>query len=351
MTFTVLVVYALMAYWVVRLIRTGKRKLVRHGSGSLARSARKRIRAQLQGIQEELARKGRRSFDPDGSRRASWKRFQLDPGQTPGPEDADQALPETQEELAREDPLVPDRGDARGLELDGTSTTDAGRLDIEPDAAWPGPSGSLGEAGLVSPPAPGEPELPEAGHGLSTFDTDTDTDTDTAPGASTPPVPEEAATTSMFDPAEEGSQAPGDEPFSGEAAADPKDEHAIESPRVPGILVEGAEIQAALFAEHRPGFEVEDDFKERFQGRSLRWTGTLDQANSILGTDRVELRLVGHAEDGMERPITVTCELPESVAGDLLGQRDIEITVEGTLASCDPYMQGLRLEDSRRSSD
>ena len=56
MTFTVLVVYALMAYWVVRLIRTGKRKLVRHGSGSLARSARKRIRAQLQGIQEELAR-------------------------------------------------------------------------------------------------------------------------------------------------------------------------------------------------------------------------------------------------------------------------------------------------------
>lgn len=338
MTFTVLVLYALMTYWVVRRIRNGRRKLTRAASSSLSRSARRRIREQMKGIKQGLAKRGRKALDPDGSHTASWKRFQLDPGQTPESEEAAEISEGSQEESVAGGPPAPDHGDAPGLELDGAAPLASVPLDIEPDTPWPAPSGSLGDA---DPMGSKEPELLGIDHGLPTRDHD--------PEAGIATVQAEAPQVSELHATEQGPEAPGDEPFSGESAASALDEPGDGSPPLPGPPVERAEIQAALFAEHRPGFEIEDEFEERFRGRSLRWTGTLDQANSILGTDRVELRLLGHAGDGMERPITVSCELSTSEAGDLLGQRGIEITVEGTLESCDPYMQGLRLKSSRRS--
>lgn len=109
-------------------------------------------------------------------------------------------------------------------------------------------------------------------------------------------------------------------------------------------------LEKDLFESGRPGFEIEERFREEFQGRRVHWSGRLDRAETNLGGEQVEIIVQEADDDPLGRPLRWTFQLPRADAEDLISKREIPLTIEGTLDACDPYLRRVSLADARRES-
>jgi len=110
-----------------------------------------------------------------------------------------------------------------------------------------------------------------------------------------------------------------------------------------------------LFAGDRMSFETSQIYEERFEGRRVRWSGTLDRFESYrddptLGSGpgiKAVLDLPA-IEDGA-RVVHLVVALPAAEERALLEARGKPLTIEGTLAYCDPYLWTVFLVDGVRA--
>jgi len=109
-----------------------------------------------------------------------------------------------------------------------------------------------------------------------------------------------------------------------------------------------------LFAEERMSFETVQLFQARFEGQRVRWTGTLDRLelyhdDPILGSDpgvKAVLDLPANGEGTRIVHLVVSFSPGEEQA--LREVRGEELSFEGTLAQCDPYLWTVFVTDGVR---
>jgi len=112
-------------------------------------------------------------------------------------------------------------------------------------------------------------------------------------------------------------------------------------------------LRERLFADSAPGFEVARRFQEEFRGRRVRWSGELDRAARGLGARaRVQVTVETSATPlaPIARPLRWTFALEPEAGADLVGQRKLPLTVEGTLEAVDPYLLQFTLADVEPAS-
>jgi hypothetical protein len=144
------------------------------------------------------------------------------------------------------------------------------------------------------------------------FDPDADPEPDPEPLDAAPPEPVEAAPVSAIDP---------------------------------------LDLARDLF-EGRAGFEATERFDAQMEGTRVRWTGVIERMQRARelagGRDQIEITArVPESASALGRDVRWTCVLPPDEGVSLDGAAGRRIEVEGTLATCDPYMWHFTLVEGR----
>ena len=132
-----------------------------------------------------------------------------------------------------------------------------------------------------------------------------------------------------------------------------------EAPADPGGEAPDADPAAAAEALFAPGlmsFDTARVFEERYEGRTLQWSGTLKRARSYAsdmvfgpgpGTRAVLLVHVLEQEGYGSREVRAVLQLPPEAEGELADRSGEELAFEGRLVSCDAFMRNLFVAEAR----
>ena len=305
-------IIAMVVVWlVVSQAKKAARKGMSAGARAAGRSVRDRVRGRIEGYRdvvrgqtEDVERQLERSA---GELEDRWSRAE----RMLGGQDAD-----------------PSGADPGGAEL---GDAEAWGADTEPDEL---PSTREGEAprpefGVVEEEPPLIEIQPTPGHKLTPYET-------RAAGRQAAAAAVAAAAAAQFARAE------------AEAEAMPSDSELTSTVEL-DLTIHA--LERDLFESARPGFEIEERFREEYRGRRVLWSGLLDRAEGSLGSDRIEVFVHEAGNDPVVRPLRWAFDLPRAEGADLVGQRELAVAIEGTLESCDPYLRQVSLKDARRQAE
>lgn len=151
------------------------------------------------------------------------------------------------------------------------------------------------------------------------------------------------------------------------AWADRAASHRHDAPTLPPVEPEVAQSPSAdgtgletvcetLFGTDRMSYEIKQIFEERFEGRSIRWSGKLDRVSTYAfdglfgrdpGTKAVfEIYEAGGSPYG-GRTIQAVVQFPAGAIDALRPRTGQQTSFEGTLLSCDAYMRNLFVAGGR----
>ena len=100
-----------------------------------------------------------------------------------------------------------------------------------------------------------------------------------------------------------------------------------------------------LFGTDRMSYEIKEIFEERFDGKSIRWSGKLDRVSTyafdgLFGSEPGTKAVFEIYEAG-GRTVQAVVQFPADAVEVLRPRTGEQATFEGTLLSCDAFMRNL----------